>query len=382
MKVICAPDSFKESLSAVDAARAMAKGVHSILDEADIDHCPIGDGGEGTLESLLESVEGRRIVARAADVFGESIETDFGLINDGRVAFVESAAVIGLALKSSGDRDVMRSSSTGVGELILGAANEKPATIVVGVGGSATNDGGCGMAQALGVRFYDFSSKLIERPITGGTLASIARIDASHRIVRLHGISIFVACDVTNPLTGSQGAAAIYAAQKGASIGQLTELDLGLAHLADLIRRDLNIEVENIAGGGAAGGLGAGLVAFTGARVVSGIDTILDAVHFDERIKGADLCLTGEGRLDAQSLAGKACIGVARVANRHGIPVVALVGSATPGTDQIRDTGLAEIVVIGEGLGKDHSIRHAASLLSAATARIAGKYARNVSTLY
>jgi len=376
MKIICAPDSFKESLHAVEAAKAMAAGIRKVFPDAEIDCCPIGDGGEGTLASLLDSISGRRIDTNVADVFGRKIKVDFGVLDfdSDRVAFVESASVIGLAMTSRRDRDVMHASSSGVGEIILHAANEKPARIIVGLGGSATNDGGCGLAQSLGVKFYDAANRLIEKPITGSMLASIGRIDVSERADRLLDIPLTIASDVTNILTGPLGAAAVFAAQKGASNKQIEDLDKGLIHLAELIRRDLGIDVEKLPGGGAAGGLGAGLIAFAGASVVSGIDTVLAAVQFEERVRHADLCLTGEGCLDAQSLAGKACIGVASIAASHDVPVVALVGSTGPGAEHAMDAGITEIITIGEGLSKNDSMQRAAPLLSAAAARIGRKY--------
>jgi len=374
MKVICAPDSFKESLSAVQAANAMAAGVERASPGAMIDRCPVGDGGEGTLESLLDSVNGQRIAAVASNVFGREIETDVGSFAGGQVAFVESAAAIGLTTIPVGERDVMHSSSFGVGQLILSALDSAPQKVIVGVGGSATNDGGCGMAQALGVRFFDGAGDLIEQPISAAMLPDIRRIDATHRTSRLDDIEIVVACDVENPLTGSQGAAQIYAAQKGASDTQVVLLDDSLGHIAELIRHDLAIDIETTTGAGAAGGLGGGLVAFTGAKIVSGIDTVLEAVRFSDRVQDADLCLTGEGCLDTQSLAGKACIGVAKIASAHNVTTVALVGCVGPGAQQTLQAGISEYVAIGEGLSTEQSIRQAATLLTNAAVSITRKY--------
>jgi len=374
MKVVCAPDTFKESLSAVEAADAMAVGVRRTAPDAEIDRCPIGDGGEGTLESLLESVEGRFVAANVSNAFGQSIDTRFGLLDDGQTAFVESAAAIGLAAIPSDERDVMRSSSFGVGQLVRRAFEHSPAKIVVGIGGSATNDCGCGMAQALGVRFFDAAGNTIESPISAGMLMNICRIDAADSARELKDIDIVVACDVDNPLTGPRGAAYIFAPQKGASESQVALLDDGLRHVAELIRRDLGIDIETVAGAGAAGGLGAGLIAFAGAEAVSGIDTVLEAVRFDERVRNADLCLTGEGCLDAQSLAGKACIGVARVASGHAVPTVVLAGRLGRGASQTLDAGVTEYVAIGNGLSAAQSIRQAAALLANAAAEVTRKY--------
>jgi len=372
--VICAPDSFKESLSAVQAANAMAAGVERASPGARIDRCPVGDGGEGTLESLLESIEGQRVAAVASDVFGRELETNYGSLAGGRIAFVESAAAIGLATIPVGERDVMRSSSFGVGQLISSALDSAAEKVIVGVGGSATNDGGCGMAQALGVRFLDGAGNLIEQPISAAMLPDIRQIDATHRTGRLDGMEIVVACDVENPLTGSHGAAQIYAPQKGASDTQVVLLDDSLQHIADLIRHDLGIDIETNAGAGAAGGLGGGLVAFTGAKLVSGIDTVLEAVQFSARVRDADLCLTGEGCLDAQSLAGKACIGVAKIATAHNVTTVALVGRVGPGAEQTLQAGITEYVAIGEGLSTEQSIRQAATLLTNAAESITRKH--------
>lgn len=374
MKVVCAPDTFKESLSAVEAADAMAVGVLRAVSDAQIDRCPIGDGGEGTLESLLQSVEGRYVGATVSNASGRSIDTHFGLLDDRQTAYIESAAAIGLAAIPPDERDVMCASSFGVGQLVRCAFGHSPEQIIVGVGGSATNDCGCGMAQALGVRFFDAADNVIEAPISAGMLMNICRIDATNRARKPNDTRIVVACDVDIPLTGPRGAAYIFSPQKGATESQVTVLDDGLRHVAGLIRRDLGIDVETIPGAGAAGGLGAGLIAFTGAEAVSGIDSVLQAVQFDERVHNADLCLTGEGSLDAQSLAGKACIGMAGVASSHGVPTVVLAGRLGRGASQTLDAGVTEYVAIGEGLSAAQSIRQAATLLADAAAEVTRNY--------
>ena len=375
MKIVCAPDSFKESIDAVAAARAMAEGIRRALPDADIDCCPVGDGGEGTLASLLAALGGQVVETRVHGVLAEPCTAAFGVFDRGEFAYVESAAAIGLAALRREQRDVLAASSVGVGELLLAAAARHPRRIIIGVGGSATNDGGCGMAQALGFRFIDASGTPIARPIGGGMLREITAIDPSRR--RYLHVPVSVACDVRNPLAGPEGAATVFAPQKGASAAQVTLLDDGLCHLAELVRRDLGIDVENIAGAGAAGGLGAGLVAFADAELVSGIDTVLKLVRFESRVRDADLCLTGEGRLDAQSLSGKTCLGVARAAARANVPVVALVGAAGPGADKCLDAGLDRYVVIGQGLPAERSIREAATLLADAAAALARNYADN-----
>ncbi|MDA0680127.1 MAG: glycerate kinase [Proteobacteria bacterium] len=374
MKVICAPDSFKESLTAVEVADAMAVGIRRAAPGARIDTCPVGDGGEGTLESLLASVDGKTFRTAATDLFGRKTETHFGSLDCGRVAFIESATVIGLATVPARERDIMRSSSFGVGQLMLSACETTPEKIIVGVGGSATNDGGCGLAQALGVRFYDAAGNLIASPISAAMLQDICHIDVTNRSALLEDKEILVACDVSNPLTGPDGAAYIFAPQKGASESQVVLLDESLRHLAEIIRRDLRIDIEMMSGAGAAGGLGGGLMAFAGARIVSGIDIILEAVRFNARVQNSDLCLTGEGTLDAQSLAGKACIGVARAASAQDVPVVVLTGKIGPGAERVLDAGVTEFLTIGEGLSTGQSIRQAAGLLADAAEKVTRKY--------
>lgn len=372
MRIVCAPDSFKESLGAVDAADAMADGILEALPGATVDRCPVGDGGEGTLDSLFAARAGERVSLTVADAMGRATMADYGIFDAGRLAWVESAAAIGLAAIPPAGRDVMAAGSYGVGELLLAAADRSPARIVVGVGGSATNDGGFGMAQALGVRFLDRDGAVIEAPVTGSTLARIAAIDAGGRAAI--PMPVEVASDVDNPLTGPHGASCVYGPQKGADAQTVLVLDRELARLVGVIRRDLGIDVETLRGAGAAGGLAAGLVAFAGASIISGIGAVLDAVGFAERIRGADLCLTGEGRLDGQSLSGKTCIGVARMAAAAGVPVVALVGRTGPGAELALGAGVSEYVVIGEGLPLAESMRNARELLANAAGRVTARF--------
>ncbi len=372
MKFICAPDSFKESLTAVEAADAIASGILSELPDARVDRCPVGDGGEGTLTSLLAALDGQLMTVTVSDALGNPKESAYGIFDCGELAYVESASAIGLAEIPEKLRDVMVASSFGVGELILKALESSPKRIIVGVGGSATNDGGCGMAQALGVRFYDTKGELISQPLSGSMLHDILEIDVGERAE--FETDIVVACDVNNPLTGANGAAEVYGPQKGANAGQVAILDAGLKHLAEVIRRDCEIDVERVPGSGAAGGLAAGLLAFAGARFVRGVDAVLDAVDFASRIADTDLCLTGEGCLDAQSMSGKTCIGVTHAAAKAGVPVVALVGATGPGAEHCLEAGIQSVVVIGEGLPASESIKHAKSLLTVAAANVARNY--------
>ena len=374
VKIVCAPDSFKESLSAVAAARAMARGIRAVIPGAIVDICPVGDGGEGTLDALLESIRGEKIAATTRNAYGAQVETGFGLLTDANCAYVESAEVIGLQTIPENERRVARASSFGVGELLLAACGT--GQILVGVGGSASNDGGCGMAQAIGCRFLDAKGEEMSAPLCGQMLHAIAHVDASGVDARLADHCIDVACDVSNPLTGPDGAAMVFAPQKGATAAEVGMLDEGLQHLARIVRRDLATDIESMAGAGAAGGLAGGLVAFAGARLRSGIDTVLAAIDFHTRIQSADLCLTGEGRLDAQSLSGKACIGVARAAARHGIPTMALVGSASDDIAHLPESGLQDCVVIGPGMSRARSMANAETLLASAAGEVVRKYSR------
>jgi glycerate kinase len=364
-------------MTATQAAEAMAAGIQKAVPDAIIDCCPIADGGEGTLHTFTTAMPGKLQRLTVSGPLNDPVEAAFATFLDGSLALVESAAAIGLQLVPKESRDPAKTSSRGVGELIVAASAAAPKKIIVGVGGSATNDGGCGMAQALGTRFYDRNGEEILEPLCGGMLTDIARIDATGRLAALGRIEIVVACDVQNPLTGPDGAAVVYAPQKGASVEQVALLDAGLSHLAGLIQRDLNINIENLSGSGAAGGLGGGLVAFAGATIASGIDTVLDAVEFERRVTGSDLCLTGEGQIDAQSLSGKACMGVARAARRREVPTIALVGAAGPGAEQCLAAGLRDYVIIGEGLPADVSMRQAGVLIADAAGQVAREFLRS-----
>ncbi len=356
----------------------MAAGIHKAVPDAVVDCCPIGDGGEGTLAALTSAISGQLHRVIVTGPLGDPVEAQFATFADGSLAVVESATAIGLQLVPDDLRDPAQTSSRGLGELILQACKAAPQKLVIAIGGSSTNDGGCGMAQAFGIRFYDMNGDEIRQAMCGGLLGDISRIDTSSRVPLSKNTDLLVACDVRNNLTGPQGAAYVYAPQKGASEDQLPALDAGLRHLAELIRRDLNIDIEDLAGSGAAGGLGGGLVAFAGARIASGIDTVLDAVEFEKRVRHCDLCITGEGQIDSQSLSGKACMGVARVALKHKVPTVALVGAAGPGAEQCLEAGLRNYVVIGEGLPREVSMRQAAVLVANAAGQVARDYLGSV----
>ncbi len=365
-------------MTATTAAEAMAEGIRKAVPDAIVDCCPIADGGEGTLAALTTAIPGEIQRVTVSGPLGDLLDAAFATFAEGEFAVIESAIAAGLQLIPEQSRDPEQTSSRGVGELIAAACAASPKRVIVALGGSATNDGGCGMAQALGVRFFGHNGDEIHTPICGGMLSDLTRIDATKRLPALNSIELIVASDVRNPLTGPQGAAQVYGPQKGATADQVARLDAGLAHLAGLLRRDLDIDIEALPGSGAAGGLGGGLVAFSGATIVSGIDTILEIVAFKQRVRSCDLCLTGEGQIDAQSVMGKACMGVARAARTHGVPTIALVGAVGPGAEQCLAAGLHEYVVIGEGLPAALSMRRASVLISDAAGRVATKYLRAI----
>jgi len=378
MKIIIAPDSFKGSLTAVQAAEAMAAGVHRIRPDAEVVLLPLADGGEGTVESLILATGGRRETLQVTGPLGEPVEAVWGRLGveagmpDGETAVVEMAAAAGLPLVPLNRRDPRRTTTYGVGELLRQALDTGVTRIIVGLGGSATNDGGAGMMQALGVRFWDAAGKSLPEPITGGDLAGLARIDAAALRARFAGVEIIIASDVTNPLLGPSGASAVYGPQKGADAGIVAELDTALAQYAAVLRRDLGRDVAERPGAGAAGGMGAGLMAFLDARMQSGIDLVLDAARFEERAAGADWLLTGEGRIDAQTLHGKTIAGVLRRCQPLGIPTVAFGGSVDDAaSEQLAAFGLrAAFPIVSGPMLLEDAMRNGDALLTQAAARV------------
>ena len=353
----------------------MAAGIRRNFPQAVVDCCPIGDGGEGTLDALAASITIDSVSCAVMGLDGRSVEAQIGYFDDNETAYIESAHCVGLQLVPPADRDIMKATTFGVGELILQAAQSGARRIIVGVGGSASNDGGCGMAQAVGIRFLDAEHQVLSSPIGGGILSQIAAVDTSNLSPLLQDTSITVLCDVNNPLVGINGAAKTFAAQKGASVKQIATLENGMQSLAAVVKRDLSVNIGALPGAGAAGGLAAGLIVFANASTQSGIDFVIDQTDLTQRIIECDLCLTGEGRIDGQSLSGKACLGVAALAAASGVPTIALVGSTGPGARRCLDAGLKKIVVIGEQLSQNESMARCAELLATAAAIEAGHLA-------
>ncbi|MFO0907720.1 MAG: glycerate kinase [Isosphaeraceae bacterium] len=342
MNVVVAPDKFRGSLSAPQAAEAMSRGVRAADSFATIDLAPMADGGEGTVEALVVATQGEYRFVRVTGPLGQPVDARFGILGDGQTAVIEMAAASGLALIPVEKRDPGLTTSRGTGELILAAIDAGVRRIILGIGGSATNDGGVGCAQALGYRFLDRNGSEIGPG--GKALESLDRIDASacHPIAQASGlpIRIDVACDVDNPLCGERGASVVYGPQKGASPDLIVQLDRNLARLASCIERDLGRSVADLPGAGAAGGLGAGLVAFAGATLQRGVDLVIDSVRLRNRLASADLCLTGEGAIDGSSAFGKTAVGVARLARSLGCPTLALAGTIGVGAEDVLPEGI------------------------------------------
>lgn len=367
MRIVVAPQEFKGSLSAEEAAAAMAQGVRRALPGASVEAVPMADGGPGTVAAVLSAVGGRVVRTAVSDPLGRAVEAEWGLLEGGGAA-IETAAAAGLWRLSEDERDPRVASTFGVGELIRAALDSGCRRLLVGLGGSATNDGGAGMAQALGVRFLDALGR--ELPPGGAALAGLERIDSSGLDGRVAGAEVVAAADVTNPLCGPEGASLVYAAQKGATREVAQELERALARYAEIVARDVGVSVADAPGAGSAGGLGAGLIAFLGAAVRPGVEVVAEAVHLRERLRGADLVLTGEGRLDAQTSYGKTVAGVARMAAREGVPAIAVVGALGEGWEAVLSMGLEGVEPVPRsGMDEGEALSRAAELLAAASER-------------
>lgn len=340
MKVVCAPDSYKEALSAVDAAAALARGVRGVLPSADVVELPVADGGEGTTETLMAAMGGQLIAVDITDALGRPRTAELGWVASERLAVVDVAQGAGLHHIEVELRDPYRSCSSGVGHLVSAALDLDPRRVVIGLGGSATNDGGAGMISALGGRLLDSN----RRPVTPTPegMNNVASLDLSELDPRLAGVEVILASDVTNPLLGPDGATAVFGPQKGVTPARVPVIETVLAGWADVLETATGREVRDLPGAGAAGGLGAAFLALTGATLRPGLDVVAEAVGLEEAVRDADLVLTGEGRIDGQTRFGKTPWGVAEIARRHGVPVVMLGGEVRPeGRALIDDTIVA-----------------------------------------
>ena len=361
-KIVIAPDSFKGSVAAREVADSAERAVREVFPACEVVKIPLGDGGEGTMDALLAALGGERVSCRARDPLSRPLWADYAILEDGRTAIVEMARASGLPLLAPAERDPSRATTYGTGELIRDALERGCRRFLLAIGGSATNDGGTGLLRALGYRFLDGRGEELEP--CGAALARIAAVDRSGVSPALREASFTVACDVDNPLYGERGAAEVFARQKGADDAMVRMLDAGLRNYARVIERATGTRVDELPGAGAAGGLGAGLVAFLGAELKPGIQMVLEATRFDERIQGADLIITGEGKLDRQTCMGKAPWGVSRAATRQGIPVIALGGSVedTPLLNQRGFLAVLSIlpapVSLERAMDKDFTLRN------------------------
>ena len=369
MKVVIAPDSYKGCLSALEVAKAMERGVLSVFSSAEVRKIPIADGGEGTVAALVTATNGQFRQTEVTDPLGNKIIAQWGILGDRRTAVIEMAAASGLPLVPKEKRDPRFTTTFGTGELIQAALAEGLPKIIIGIGGSATNDGGTGMARALGVRFLNAAGQ--EVAAGGGSLAEICQIDTTGLDLRLKNTEIVVACDVDNPLCGTRGASAVFGPQKGATPEMVQQLDAGLAKYASCARQATGRDVAEKAGAGAAGGLGAGLMFFTPAQLKPGVEIVLDAVGFSDIVRDADLVITGEGRTDFQTAFGKAPVGVAKVAKTHGVPVFCISGGLGEVADDVLAQGIDAVMSICDRpLSLEECMAAGAQLIEPAAARL------------
>lgn len=338
MRIIVAPDSFKGSVSAVSTANAIERGIKEIFPDADVIKIPIADGGEGTVEALIMATGGRMIYQKVVGPLGEPVQAYWGILGDGETAVIEMAAASGLPIVPQNKQDPRITTTYGTGELIKGALDKGLKKIIIGIGGSATNDGGCGMAQALGGKFFDADGQ--ELTYGGAALIKLESMDLSGMDSRLADTEIMVACDVDNPLCGPRGATAVYGAQKGASPKVIAELDRALLHFASKVQVETGKDVIEHPGAGAAGGLGAGLLLFTAARLEPGVKIVLNVTGFESLVRTAQLVITGEGRTDFQTAFGKAPVGVSKLAKKYNVPTLCLSGGLCQGYEDVLQHGI------------------------------------------
>ena len=339
-KFVLVPDSFKGTMSSAQVCAAMEAGIRTVFPEAAVVSLPVADGGEGSTDAFLTALGGEKVSLRVTGPQGTELDSFYALLPDG-TAVIEMAAAAGLP-QMTGEKDPEKTTTYGVGELLRHAANHGAKRAVMCLGGSATNDGGCGAAAACGVRFLNEAGEAFV-PV-GGTLQSVAAVDLSGMDSAVQALDIVTMCDIDNPLCGPTGAAAVFGPQKGADAAMVARLDAGLHHLAEVLRRCLGADVEDLPGAGAAGGMGAGMAAFFRSRLQPGIETVLDTVRFGEVVRDADLILTGEGKLDSQSLRGKVVSGVAKRAG--GVPVIAVVGDVGDGIETVYGMGVTAVFSI------------------------------------
>lgn len=363
MRIVICPDSFKESLSAIQVSNAISQGIKRIFPQAEIIAVPMADGGEGTVQALVSATQGQLIPTPSVDALNRPLQSFYGVLGDHTTAVIEMAAASGIEWLTPDERNPLITSTFGTGLLLKAVLEAGFTQLVVAIGGSATNDGGAGMAQALGYGLYDAAGSPL--PLGGGSLHRLHSIDASNVHPLLSKADITVACDVTNPLLGPSGATYVFGPQKGAAPDMLDTLEASLQHFSNVVNRDLKIQVSAIPGGGAAGGLGAGLLAFCHARMVSGFEMVSQLTHLEKHISQASLVFTGEGKIDSQTAQGKTISGVARMAQKHGVPVIALAGVVTGDLAELYNQGLTSAFAIADGpMSLEESKARASELLA------------------
>jgi len=346
MKIVIAPDSFKGSLTAVEVSDAIEQGVREIFPEAEIVKIPMADGGDGTAQCLVNATGGKIFREKVTGPLGDEVLASYGILGDKKTAVIEMAEASGLTLVPEGKRNPLITTTYGTGQLIKSALDQGCRKMIIGIGGSATNDGGAGMVQALGVKLLDKNGE--EIGFGGGELKKVFRIDTKYLDNHLSETEVLIASDVSNPLCGPKGAARIYGPQKGATPEIIEELDKSLAHFAEIIKRDLNKDIKDMPGAGAAGGLGAGLIAFLDAELKQGIEIVIEIVKLEQAIKEADLVITGEGKIDKQTIYGKAPIGVAKIAKKYNIPVIAIAAIIGDDADIVHQHGIDNLIKVSE----------------------------------
>ncbi|MBC8014740.1 MAG: glycerate kinase [Sporomusaceae bacterium] len=369
MRIIVAPDSFKGSVSALGVANAMERGILTIFPDAEVIKIPIADGGEGTVEAMVTATGGKMVAASVIGPLGEAVEAFWGILGDGNTAVIEMAAASGLPLVPIEQRNPCITTTYGTGQLIKAALDAGMSSIIIGIGGSATNDGGVGMAQALGARFLNAEGQ--EIPYGGSSLIKLHNIDLTELDRRLLEIEILVACDVDNPLCGICGASAVYGPQKGATAEMIEKLDAGLRNYAQIAHEVTGKDVIECPGAGAAGGLGAGLLFFTNAKLRPGVDIILEITNFSALVSSAQLVITGEGRTDFQTAYGKAPVGVAKLAKQYDVPVLCLSGGMGTGADDVLQHGIDGLMsIVPQPMPLEECMKKGAELIEAGTARL------------
>lgn len=356
MKIVISIDSLKGSLTSIEAANAIKKGILSVDNKSDVVIMPLADGGEGTVEALVQGMNGEEKVISVTGPINEKVNATYGILKETNTAIIEMAQASGLPLVPSELRNPLNTTTYGVGEIIKAAIEKGCRNFIVGIGGSATNDCGVGMLQALGFEFYDENDNLVG--LGGKVLNQIKRIKTDNKLKELDECNFKIACDVNNPLYGENGAAYIYGPQKGATKEIIKELDKGLKNFAEVVKKDLGKDIAHIEGAGAAGGLGFGFLGFLNSKLESGIKIILDEIKLEEVVKDADIVITGEGRLDNQTAMGKAPIGVAKLAKKHGAKVIAIAGCTTPDAVKCNEEGIdAYFSIVNKAMTIDEAMK-------------------------